>query len=69
VARSSYIDPRVIALFEDDSVIELPDGGSVPLRIETADDAVVIELPTDVDDDAVRLEIERRVRGLLLGAR
>lgn len=72
VARTSYIDPRVIALFEDDTVIELPERASpaaLPLRIETADDGVILELPTDVDGDAIRLETERRVHALLHGAR
>ncbi|HWF35369.1 MAG TPA: DNA topoisomerase IB [Solirubrobacteraceae bacterium] len=72
VARGSYIDPRVIALFDDGQVIDLSEGASpasVPLRVECAEDSVVIELPTDVDGDALRLEIEQRVRGLLMGAR
>jgi DNA topoisomerase-1 len=72
VARSSYIDPRVITLFEDGSVIELPEGlppEELPLRIETGPDGVVFELPTDVDGDTVRLEIEHQVRGLLLASR
>jgi DNA topoisomerase-1 len=68
VARSSYIDPRVIASFEDDVVIEVPDGGSpaaVEMRIEGMGNDVVLELPTHVDEDAVRLDIERRVCELL----
>jgi DNA topoisomerase IB len=72
VARGSYIDPRVIDLFEDDVVIDLPEGPSppaVPVRIEASSDEVVIELPTDVDEDAIRLDIERRVHELLVGAR
>jgi DNA topoisomerase IB len=70
VARSSYIDPRVITLFEDDVVIDLPDASSqpaVPMRIDG--DEVVVELPTDVDEDAIRLDVEHRVRELLLGVR
>jgi DNA topoisomerase I len=69
VARASYIDPRVIAAYEDGEVIDLPDGlppEVVPVRIESGDDGVIIELPTEVDGDAVRLEVERRVRDLLL---
>ncbi len=70
VARSSYIDPRVITLFENDVVIELPDASSppaVPMRIHG--DEVVVELPTDVDEDAIRLDVEHRVRELLVGVR
>ena len=70
VARSSYIDPRVITLFENDVVIELPDASSppaVPMRIDG--DEVVVELPTDVDEDAIRLDVEHRVRELLVGVR
>lgn len=70
VARSSYIDPRVITLFENDVVIELPDASSppaVPMRIDG--DVVVVELPTDVDEDAIRLDVEHRVRELLVGVR
>jgi hypothetical protein len=62
----------VIDLFEDDVVIDLPEGPSppaVPVRIEASSDEVVIELPTDVDEDAIRLDIERRVHELLVGAR
>ncbi|HUE25976.1 MAG TPA: DNA topoisomerase IB [Solirubrobacteraceae bacterium] len=72
VARKSYIDPRVISLFEDGVVIELPDealAAPEPLWIEATSDGVVMELPTDVDGDAVRLEIEQRVRGLLSASR
>jgi DNA topoisomerase I len=68
VARSSYIDPRVITAFEDGVVIELPDGRSsaaAQMRIEGSGNDVVLELPTDVDDDAVRVDIERRVCELL----
>ena len=72
VARASYIDPRVIDLFDAGTVVELPDGAplaSAPLEVETAEEGVVMELPTDVHGDAVRLEIETRVRELLLAAR
>ena len=68
VARSSYIDPRVIALFEDDVVIEIPDGRSptaVEMRVEASGTDVVLELPTDIDEDAVRVDVERRVCELL----
>jgi DNA topoisomerase I len=68
VARKSYIDPRVIDLFEQGVVIELPDtvpAAAAPLLIESADDGVVIQLPTDVDGDAARLELEQRVLQLL----
>jgi DNA topoisomerase IB len=71
VARASYIDPRVIALFESDQVIDLPEQApsvASALEIELAGGDVVVELPTDIDGDAVRLEIEQRVRALLLGA-
>ena len=36
------------------------------LEVELAGGDVVVELPTDVEGDAVRLEIERRVHTLLL---
>ncbi len=68
VARKSYIDPRVISLFEAGVVIDLPDAApaaAVALRIESADGGTVVEMPTDVDGDAVRLEVERRVYDLL----
>jgi DNA topoisomerase IB len=70
VARKSYIDPRVIRLFEDGVVIELPHGvpAAPDLWIEATDDGVVIELPTDVDGDAVRLQLEHRVHELLSAA-
>ena len=71
VARASYIDPRVITLFQSDRVIELPEATrpvKSALQIELAGDGVVMELPTDVDGDAVRLEIEKRVRALLTAA-
>jgi DNA topoisomerase IB len=71
VARASYIDPRVITLFEGGRVIELPK--AVPpmasaVEIELPGDEVVVELPTDIDGDAVRLQIEERVQALLLAA-
>ena len=72
VARASYIDPRVITLFESDRVIELPetaDPAGFTLEIELAGDHAVMELPTDIDGDAVRLEVERRVQALILEAR
>jgi DNA topoisomerase I len=68
VARSSYIDPRVITLFQSDEVIELPEAprpAAFTVEIELADDDVVMELPTDSDSDAVRLEVEQRVQALL----
>ena len=68
VARASYIDPRVITLFQSDRVIEVPDAarpGTFSLEIQVDDQDGVVELPTDVDGDAVRLEVERRVRALL----
>jgi DNA topoisomerase IB len=71
VARASYVDPRVITLFERDQVIELPDAArprAFTLEIELAGGDVAVELPTDVDGDAVRLEIEKRVQALLLAA-
>jgi hypothetical protein len=71
VARSSYIDPRVITLFESGRVIELPRPArlvAAALENEVPGNDVVVELPTDIDGDAVRLEIEQRVRTLLLGA-
>jgi len=39
----------------------------VPLRIDAGGDGVVIELPTDVDGDALRSDVERRVIDLLGG--
>jgi DNA topoisomerase IB len=72
VARASYIDPRVIALFQSDQVIELPPAVrplASALETELAGGDVVVELPTDFDGDAVRLEIEQRVQALLLAAR
>ncbi len=68
VARSSYIDPRVIEHFEDGSVIEVPgraSSPSLPVWIEIEGNDAVLELPTDVDGDARRVEVERRVQGLL----
>ena len=72
VARASYIDPRVITLFESDRVIEAPDAappGTSTLEIEVGGKDGVLELPTDVDGDAARLELERRVRALLQATR
>jgi DNA topoisomerase IB len=69
VARASYIDPRVVTLFDSDRVIELPEAAppaAFTLEVELAGGDVVVELPTDVEGDAVRLEIERRVHALLL---
>jgi hypothetical protein len=40
----------------------------VPLRIEAGDDGVIIELPTDVDGDALRSDVERRVIDLIGGS-
>jgi DNA topoisomerase IB len=71
VARASYIDPRVVELYEEGKVIELPadlPDAAVPLRIEAGRDGVIIELPTDVDGDELRSEVERRVRELLESA-
>jgi DNA topoisomerase IB len=68
VARASYIDPRVIAAFEDRTTIELPARmplAVVPLGIDAGADGVVVELPCGVDGDAARLEIEQRVLDLL----
>jgi DNA topoisomerase I len=67
VARASYIDPRVIERFEQDLVIELPDAPTVEaaLPIDAGDGLVLIQLPTDVDEDALRLETERRVLELI----
>jgi hypothetical protein len=58
----------VIRAFEDGTVIGLPDDlppAAVPLRVEVGDDGVIIELPTDVDGDALRGDVERRVIDLL----
>ena len=71
VARGSYIDPRLITLFQSDRVIELPETArpvASTLEIELAGDDAVVELPTDIDGDAVRLEVEQRVRALLMTA-
>ncbi len=68
VARKSYIDPRVISRFEEGVVIDLADrtpAAAAPLRIESTADGIVIEMPTDVDGDAIRLETERQVWDLL----
>jgi hypothetical protein len=35
------------------------------MRVEAAGNDVVLELPTDVDEDAIRLDVERRVYELL----
>jgi DNA topoisomerase IB len=72
VARASYIDPRVITLFQSDQVIELPEAArpaAFTLEIELPGGDIVEELPTDVEGDTVRLEIERRVHSLLLATR
>jgi DNA topoisomerase-1 len=72
VARSSYIDPRVIESYDNGAVIELPAdlaAAAVPVHIEAGDDGVVVELPTDVDGDRMRLEVEKRVLDLLQLAR
>ena len=71
VARASYIDPRVITLFQGDRVIEVPEAARprvFTLEVEAGGEAGVMELPTDVDGDGVRLEIEQRVRALLQSA-
>jgi len=71
VARASYIDPRVITRFENGEVIELPRAAppvASTLEIEVPGGDVVVELPTDIDGDAPRLEIEERVHALLLTA-
>jgi DNA topoisomerase-1 len=68
VARASYIDPRVIELFEHDVVIELPEAATAelaPLPIDAGDGLVVVELPAGVDGDALRLETEHRVHELI----
>jgi DNA topoisomerase-1 len=72
VARDSYIDPRVIESYQHGAVIDLscalPDA-AVTVGIDAGDDGVVIELPTRVDGDELRLEVERRVLDLLSGER
>jgi DNA topoisomerase IB len=68
VARASYIDPRVIEAYADGRVIELPANlppAAVPLRIEAGADGVVVELPCAGHGDELRIEVERRVLGLL----
>ena len=72
VARASYIDPRVITLFRSDRVIEVPETaqpGVFALEVELGGEDGVVQLPTDVDGDAVRLGIEQRVYALLQAAR
>jgi DNA topoisomerase IB len=72
VARTSYVDPRVITLFENDRVIELGEAAppaAFTLEVELANGDVVVELPTDVEGNAVRLEIEQRVHALLTDAK
>jgi DNA topoisomerase-1 len=69
IARKSYIDPRVIRAYEDGAVIDLPADCpevAAPLHVDAGAGDVVVELPTDVHGDEVRLEIERRVRDLLI---
>jgi DNA topoisomerase I len=68
VARASYIDPRVIDLFEGGVVIELPTtiaAAAVPRVTDDGADGVVIEWPTEVAGDADREAVERRVLALL----
>jgi hypothetical protein len=51
-------------------VIELPPGtpeAAMPLRIDTRDDGVVIELPTNATGRPLREAVERRVQSLLRG--
>jgi DNA topoisomerase IB len=73
VARASYIDPRVITLFQNDRVIELPEPArpvvfTLEVQLGPAGAVDVVELPTEIDGDAVRLEIEQRVHALVLAA-
>jgi hypothetical protein len=71
VARASDIDPRVITLFQSDQVIVLPEAArpaAFTLEIERPGEDLV-KLPTDIEGDAVRLEIEQRVHALLLATR
>jgi len=71
VARASYIDPRVITTFQHDQVIDLPEAArpmASALEVDGPAGEVVVELPTDIDGDAVRLDIEQRVQALLLAA-
>jgi DNA topoisomerase IB len=68
VARASYIDPRVIESFQDGRVIALPDelpAAAAAVHPETGEHGVIIELPTTVDSDVLRLDVERRVLRLL----
>ena len=70
VARASYIDPRVIASYEQGTVIELPADmpeAAMPLRIEVEGGDVIIEHPTDPTGHRLREDVERRVRSLLAG--
>jgi hypothetical protein len=71
VARASYIDPRVITLFLSGQVIEVPEParpGAFTLEVDLGGVKGVVQLPTDVDGDAGRLEAEQRVRALLQAA-
>jgi DNA topoisomerase-1 len=68
VARASYIDPRVIEAYEQGIVIELPPqapAAAMPLRIDTGDGGVVIELPADAIGHPLRDDVEQRVQSLL----
>jgi hypothetical protein len=70
VARASYIDPRVIASYEQGTVIELPADepeAAMPLRIDVEGGDVIIEHPTDPTGHPLREDVERRVRSLLAG--
>jgi len=44
----------------------VPSAAAVEMRVEASGDEVVLELPTDVDENAVRVDIERRVCELLV---
>ena len=68
VARASYSDPRVIASYEQGTVIELPahmPEAAMPLRIEMEGGEVIIEHPTDRTGQPLREDVEWRVRSLL----
>jgi DNA topoisomerase IB len=68
VARGSYIDPLVITRFEAGTVVELPAEfltAADPVMTQTEEDGVVLQLPSDGDGDALRLDIEQRVYRLL----